>query len=205
MPATVSDDPLVALCVFSDGSAARFRLDDLPCRRLVRDLLAGLLELIHPHGTVNAAGSALHYVQSIRHLVRHLVARGFTGWGRRFEQTDDGRVLDGCVGPERGVHPATAARVPGRRRAGGCSAGGASGWARVQSPAQSSPVAALPGSRLAEADTHLPVDRRRRVARHRAALAGGRAGSLSTQTRVDGGESALAAGGHRPGRDRRIR
>jgi hypothetical protein len=57
MPATVIDTPLAVSCVFSDGSTARFRLDDLPCRRLVRDLLAGLVELIHPHGAVNAAGS----------------------------------------------------------------------------------------------------------------------------------------------------
>ena len=79
MPATVSDDPLAIFCVFSDGSTARFQLDDLPCRQVVRDLLIGLVELIHPHGTVNAAGSVLHYGQSIRHLTRHLHARGFTG------------------------------------------------------------------------------------------------------------------------------
>jgi hypothetical protein len=79
MPATVTDDPLAISCVFSDGSTARFQLDDLPCRQVVRDLLIGLVELIHPHGTVNAAGSVLHYEQSIRHLARHLDARGFTG------------------------------------------------------------------------------------------------------------------------------
>ena len=79
MPATVTDDPLAISCVFSDGSTARFQLDELPCRQLVRDLLIGLVELIHPHGTVDAAGSVLHYEQSIRHLARHLDARGFTG------------------------------------------------------------------------------------------------------------------------------
>jgi len=79
MPAIVIDTPLALSCVFSDGSTARFDLDDLPCRRLVRDLLVGLVELIHPHGAVDAAGSVLHYVQSIRHLVRHLDVRGFTG------------------------------------------------------------------------------------------------------------------------------
>lgn len=79
MPATVTDDPLAISCVFSDGSTARFQLDDLPCRQLVADLLIGLVELIHPHGNVNAAGSVLHYEQSIRHLARHLDAGGFTG------------------------------------------------------------------------------------------------------------------------------
>jgi hypothetical protein len=77
MPATVTDDPLAISCVFSDGATARFQLDDLPCRQVVRDLLIGLVELIHPHGTVNAAGSVLHYGQSIRHLARHLHTRGF--------------------------------------------------------------------------------------------------------------------------------
>ncbi|WP_433678750.1 hypothetical protein [Nocardia sp. CA-119907] len=79
MPAAVTDEPLGISCVFSDGTAARFQLDGLPCRVLVRDLLIGLVELIHPHGTVNAAGSVLHYEQSIRHLARHLDRRGFTG------------------------------------------------------------------------------------------------------------------------------
>ena len=37
------------------------------------------MELIHPHGTVDAAGTVNHYVQSIRDLTRTLAARGFTG------------------------------------------------------------------------------------------------------------------------------
>ena len=56
MPATVTDDPLAISCVFSDGSTARFQLDDLPCRQLVADLLIGLVELIHPHGTSTRPG-----------------------------------------------------------------------------------------------------------------------------------------------------
>jgi hypothetical protein len=79
MPATVTDDPLGIECVFSDGSTARFDLDDLPCPQLARDLVAGLMELVHPHGTVDAAGSVNHYTQSLRHLTRTLAARGFTG------------------------------------------------------------------------------------------------------------------------------
>lgn len=79
MPATLTDNPPAIACVFSDGSTARFELDNLPCAELVRDLLVGLVELIHPHDRVNAAGSVLHYVQSIQHLARNLADRGFSG------------------------------------------------------------------------------------------------------------------------------
>ncbi|MEV0136386.1 hypothetical protein AB0H83_49190 [Dactylosporangium sp. NPDC050688] len=79
MPATLTDNALGIECVFSDGSTARFNLTGLPCPDLVRDLVAGLVELIHPHGTVDAAGSVNHYAQSIRHLARTLAGRGFLG------------------------------------------------------------------------------------------------------------------------------
>lgn len=79
MPAAVTDDPLGIECVFSDGSTARFDLVGLPCPELTRDLVAGLVELIHPHGTIDAAGSVTHYAQSIRHLTRTLAGPGFTG------------------------------------------------------------------------------------------------------------------------------
>ncbi len=79
MPATVTDGPLGIACVFSDGSAATFSLDGLPCPALARDLLDGLADLIHPHGTVDTAGSVTHYVQSVRDMTRKLAARGFTG------------------------------------------------------------------------------------------------------------------------------
>lgn len=79
MPATIVTEPLGIACVFSDGSTARFDLDGLPCPELVADLLAGLVELIHPHGTVDAAGSVNHYAQSIREMARKLAGHGFTG------------------------------------------------------------------------------------------------------------------------------
>lgn len=78
MPASLVEEPLGIACVFSDGSAGRFDLDGLPCPELVRDLLVGLVELIHPHGSVDAAGSVGHYVQSIRDMTRKLAAQGFT-------------------------------------------------------------------------------------------------------------------------------
>jgi hypothetical protein len=79
MPATLLQDPPGIWCVFSDATTAQFGLDGLPCPELVGDLLTGLAELIHPHGTVDAAGSVGHYVQSIRDMARKLAGRGFTG------------------------------------------------------------------------------------------------------------------------------
>lgn len=79
MPATVQDDPPGIWCMFSDGSTAQYDLDGLPCPGLVVDLLAGMAGLIHPHGTVDAAGSAAQYVQAFRQMARRLSAAGFTG------------------------------------------------------------------------------------------------------------------------------
>ncbi len=79
MPATVTGDPLGIACVFSDGSRAQWNLDGLPCPLLARDLLAGLAGLIHPHGSVDAAGSVNHYVLAIREMARALAGRGFSG------------------------------------------------------------------------------------------------------------------------------
>jgi hypothetical protein len=100
MPATMSDDPLSISFVFSDGSTARFVLDELPCRELVRDLFAGLVELVHPHGTVNSAGSAYHYEQSVRHLARHLSARGFTGGAKDLTRPMMAEYWMGTSGPK---------------------------------------------------------------------------------------------------------
>ena len=92
MPASLVEQPLGIVCVFSDGSRAEFCLDGLAEPRLARDLLVGLAEprlardllvglaeLIHPHGTVDAAGSVRHFVSAIRHMVRVLAQRGFSG------------------------------------------------------------------------------------------------------------------------------
>jgi hypothetical protein len=65
--------------MFSDGSTAQFDLDGLPCPMLVLDLLAGLVELVHPHGSIDAAGTVTQYVQAFRQMARRLSASGFTG------------------------------------------------------------------------------------------------------------------------------
>ena len=79
MPATVQDNPLGIWCMFSDGSTARFGLGGLPCPGLAADLLAGLADLVHPHGSIDTAGSVNHYVLAFREMARRLSAAGFTG------------------------------------------------------------------------------------------------------------------------------
>lgn len=79
MPAVIVEEPLGIRCVFSDGSSAGFSLDQMPNPRLARDLAAGLAELVHPHGSVDTAGSVDHYVRSLRTMVRVLAEQGFDG------------------------------------------------------------------------------------------------------------------------------
>jgi hypothetical protein len=79
MPTMLIDEPLGITCVFSDGSRAEFSLDGLPNPHLVRDLATGLVDLVHPHGTADSAGTVNHYVQALRQMVRALAGRGFTG------------------------------------------------------------------------------------------------------------------------------
>jgi hypothetical protein len=86
MPAAVLNDPLGIRCVFSDGSTAEFTLDDLPCPQLVGDLLTGLVELIHPHGSIDAANSVDLCLPPIRNLARTLAAQGFDGGAARLRR-----------------------------------------------------------------------------------------------------------------------
>jgi hypothetical protein len=65
--------------VFSDGRRAEYRLDDLPNPRLARDLATGLVGLIHPHGSADAAGTVTFYVQALRSMVRTFAGAGFIG------------------------------------------------------------------------------------------------------------------------------
>ena len=65
--------------MFSDGSRAEFDLTGSPNPRLVRDLAVGLVELIHPHGSADTAGTVGHYVRGLHRMVRALADQGFTG------------------------------------------------------------------------------------------------------------------------------
>jgi len=51
----------------------------LPCPQLVSDLLAGLAELVHPHGSIDSANSVDLCLPPIRNFVTSLAARGFDG------------------------------------------------------------------------------------------------------------------------------
>lgn len=79
MPATLSEGPLAISCLFSDGSRAEVHLGIADGAALGRDLLVGLGELVHPHGTVDAAGTVEEYVLGARDMVRTLAGRGFSG------------------------------------------------------------------------------------------------------------------------------
>ncbi|WP_411574800.1 hypothetical protein [Streptomyces fradiae] len=79
MPTMLIDEPLGLTCVFSDGSRTDYSLHGLPNPQLARDLALGLVDLIHPHGTVDAEGTVNFYIQSLRSMVRTLAAQGFAG------------------------------------------------------------------------------------------------------------------------------
>ena len=79
MPATLIEDPLGIRCVFSDGTTAELLVDGLPCPELARDLLAGLVELVYPHGPLDAARSVAAYLTALRKMVTTLAAGGFAG------------------------------------------------------------------------------------------------------------------------------
>ncbi|GJO01820.1 hypothetical protein DSM43518_03230 [Mycobacterium marinum] len=79
MPTMVTDDPLHLGCVFSDGSRADFDLAGLPNPRLARDLAVGLVELIHPRGSVDAERTVAAYLLALRRMVERFAGQGFSG------------------------------------------------------------------------------------------------------------------------------
>jgi hypothetical protein len=115
--------------MFSDGSTVQFELDGLPCPELAGDLLAGLAELIHPHGRMDAAGSVNHYVLAFREMARRLRAAGFTGRAADLRRSHlieywmgttatreacTRRALDAFARNGGDVHPGVAELVAGR-------------------------------------------------------------------------------------------
>ncbi len=98
MPATVIETPLGISCVFSDGRTAEFHLDGLPCRELVRDLLFGLVELIHPQGSIDSADSVDNALPAIRQLAGHLADHGFTHGAAELRRGQLIELLDGDPG-----------------------------------------------------------------------------------------------------------
>src|SRR6266487_1054383 len=102
MPATVTADGLAISCVFSDGERAVFTLDGAGCPDLARDLLTGLADLIHPHGSADTKGTVRHYIAAVKSLCGVLDGHGFTGGARELtrarlaERSEERRVGKEC-------------------------------------------------------------------------------------------------------------
>ncbi|WP_406511083.1 hypothetical protein OG851_00360 [Streptomyces sp. NBC_00161] len=82
MPATVTTEPLGLHCIFSDGSEVHRPIGARKAIRnplLVRTLLEGATDLVHPHGRVNSADSVSMHFTAIRRLDTWLADAGFTG------------------------------------------------------------------------------------------------------------------------------
>ncbi|MEG8184611.1 hypothetical protein GZH49_39900 [Nocardia terpenica] len=116
MPTQVLDDPLGLSCVFSNGSRAEFDFAGLPNPRLARDLVAGLVELIHPHGSADSAGTVDVYAGALRAMVRALAEQGFTGGAGELRR---GQLAQFWMAGPRRLEAATRGLVEGYARSGG--------------------------------------------------------------------------------------
>lgn len=116
MATMVVDDPLSVGCVFSDGSRAEFDLAGLPNPRLARDLAVGLVELIHPHGSADSAGTVDAYVGALRAMIRALAQQGFTGGASELRR---GQLAQFWMAGPRRLEALTRALVEGFARSGG--------------------------------------------------------------------------------------
>jgi hypothetical protein len=79
MPAVVIDDPLGINCVFSSGKLFQATVGPNRNSRLARDLMTALVELIHPRGGVNAAGTVRLHMFGIHKVLAWTDERGFAG------------------------------------------------------------------------------------------------------------------------------
>jgi hypothetical protein len=57
IPAQLLSGPAGIACEFSDGRGGRWLAGGAGDPALIGDLLAGLAEVVYPHGTVDAAGT----------------------------------------------------------------------------------------------------------------------------------------------------
>ena len=79
MPAELLTDPLGIACEFSDGRRKRWLSGGAGDPALVADLLTGLAQKVHPHGTVNAPGTVDAYLIGLRDIAAFMAARGVRG------------------------------------------------------------------------------------------------------------------------------
>jgi len=78
MPAELLECPAGISCVFSDGRRYRRTIAVEPAV-LVRDMLAGLAALVHPHGSIDSPGAVIAYVHGILDIARFMTERGAGG------------------------------------------------------------------------------------------------------------------------------
>jgi hypothetical protein len=78
MPAELIEDPPGISCVFSDGRRYRRTITAEPAS-LVRDMLAGLAALVHPHGSIDSPGAVIAYVHGVLDIARFMRERGADG------------------------------------------------------------------------------------------------------------------------------
>jgi hypothetical protein len=86
MPAELLKDPAGISCVFSDGRRFRRSVAAAEPAELVRDLLAGLAALVHPHGSVDSPGALIAYTQGITDIARFMRERGADGGAARLSR-----------------------------------------------------------------------------------------------------------------------
>lgn len=115
MATRVTDDPLGLCCVFSDGSRAEFALAGTSNPRLARDLATGLVELIHPHGSVDAQRTVEAYVLALRRMVDRLAEQGFTGGASGLRR---GQLAEFWMAGPTHLEAATRALLEGYARSG---------------------------------------------------------------------------------------
>ncbi|MCX4097921.1 hypothetical protein [Nocardia sp. alder85J] len=121
MPASVTGEPLGLHCVFSDGSTAEFDLAGLPNPTLACDLAVSLVELIHPHGSVDTANTVDAYAGALRTMVRRLADQGFTGGAPDLRR---GQLAQFWMAGPRRLEALTRSLVEGWARSGGSLAEG---------------------------------------------------------------------------------
>jgi hypothetical protein len=79
MPAEILENPLRLACTFSRGTEQTFRVDDTHNPVLTRELLTGLVNLVHPHGRIDSWSSTGNYLRSLTWLVKAMAERGYHG------------------------------------------------------------------------------------------------------------------------------
>ena len=131
----------------------------------MRDLAVGLVELIHPHGSADTAGTVDHYVRALHRMVRTLADQGFTGGAADLRR---GQLAQFWMAGPNWLEALTRSLVEGYARSGGRLGDGSAGAGRraaLQHSAVSAAIAALSGGRMAAADRGLPTAGRRLLRR----------------------------------------